>query len=352
MKKKTKILIGIIIAVILVIVLGFSVFKAYYSKMNYRKADSSSISSEEKDAYDKEQQDENLTDSDEEDIKKMEQKILENMKNNSTDIQYNDNVFNILLIGTDNRESVAGSRSDCMILCSLNKETKKITLTSFLRDCYVEIPKYGNNRLNAAYSYGGTQLLIDTIEQNFKIHIDRYAQVDFFSFIDIIDEIGGIDIELSKDEIDVLNLYLGEINVLTGRAEGTDYINGKAGTYHLDGSQALAYARNRKTGNSDFSRTERQRTVLIAVKDAVKNCNLIELNSLLKKLLPNITTDLTEGECLSLILNATSYLSNDIESNRVPYDGTYGNLTVNKMMVIDVDFKENIEYLQRDIYGK
>lgn len=348
---KKKIIISIICFILILLATCFTVFKAYYSKMNYKKADSQSISSEEKELYILNEQDENIKDSDAEEIKEAEEKIINNMKNESSDIIYIDNVFNILLIGSDNRETVSGSRSDCMILCSINKKTKQITLTSFMRDCYVKIPNHDNNRLNSSYAFGGTQLLINTLEQNFKINIDRYAQVDFFAFMDIIDVLGGIDIDLSKDEIRVLNLYLGEINTIL-EEEGSDSIEGPPGVYHLNGKQALAYCRNRYTGNSDFSRTERQRIVLSAAKDKIKDCNIIELNELLTKVLPYITTDLTEGECLSLILDAPSYLSNDLISNRVPYDNAYKPVNINKMSVLSVDFDKNIEYLYRDIYNK
>lgn len=350
MSKKLKIFISILVVLGFLVGTAGVVFKAYYSKLNYQKADSSVISSEEKEIYNKEQQDQNLIDSDESIIKEMENEILENIQSNSTEIPYNNNVFNILLIGTDDRETVQGSRSDAMILCSINKETKSITLTSFMRDCYVEIPNHGNNRLNAAYAFGGTQLLIDTIEQNFKIEIDRYAKVDFFAFMDIVDAVGGVDIDLSEDEIRVLNLYLGEVNEILNE-QGTDSISGPAGVYHLNGKQALAYSRNRYTGNSDFSRTQRQRNVLNAIKESVKDCSIIELNNLLNTILPYITTDLTEGECLSLLLDAPSYLSNDMASNRIPYDGAYSGVTINKMAVLSLDFKENISNLYKDIYG-
>lgn len=350
MSKKTKIIISILAVIAVLISTAGIAFNAYYKKINYQKADSTTISSEEKEQYNREQQDENLVDSNEEDIKKMEQEIMDNIQSNSIDIPYNNDVLNILLIGTDDREDVQGSRSDSMILCSLNKKTKEITLTSLMRDCYVEIPDHGNNRLNAAYAFGGTQLLIDTIEQNFKIDIDRYVKVNFFSFMDIVDAIGGVDIDLSDDEIRVLNLYLGEVNEILDE-EGTDAISGPAGVYHLNGKQALAYSRNRYTGNSDFSRTERQRNVLNAIKESVKNSSIIELNNLLNVILPYITTDLTKGECFSLLLDAPSYLSNEMTSSRIPYDGTFTNVTINKMAVLSLDFKKNIERLHSDIYG-
>lgn len=345
---KKKIFVSILCFILVLITSIFAIFKINYSKMNYEKADSSSISSEEKESYILEEQDQNIQDSDIKDIEETKNKIAKNISN--TDMISSDDVFNVLLIGSDNRETVSGSRSDCMILCSLNKETKQITLTSFMRDCYVQIPNHDNNRLNASFAFGGTQLLIDTIEKNFKIKIDRYAEVDFFAFMDIIDILGGIDIDLSKDEIRVLNLYLGEINYIMDE-EGSDSIEGPPGIYHLNGKQALAYCRNRYTGNSDFSRTERQRIVLSAAKDKIKKCNIMELNKLLTKVLPYITTDLTESECLSIMVDAPSYLSNELASNRVPYDDTYEPQNINKMAVLSLDYDKNIKYLYKDIYN-
>lgn len=348
--KKTKItIISCVMVLLLIFVCATTAFKGIYNKMNHENADNSQISETEKSEYLENEKDNELIDSTQEEIDRINALIEKNIEKGE-ELEFNDGVFNILLIGSDERETVQGSRSDCMILCSINKETHKVTLTSFMRDSYVSIEGHDNNRLNAAYAFGGTDLLIDTIESNFKIPIDRYVKVDFFAFMDIVDIVGGIDIELSDEEIKVLNDYLGEINMIMGE-DGQDRIEGTAGTYHLNGKQALAYSRNRYTGNSDFSRTERQRKILIAIKNRVADCNIVELYKLLNTGLPYVTTDITEGEFLSLLIDFPAYISNDITSNRVPYDGSYTGATINKMSVLSLDFEENIANLKKDIYG-
>lgn len=358
MNKKTKIVIGVIAALVVSIVTGAVImFNAYYNKMNYEErttvnVDEESVSSMLQEEIDEENGilTEPIKDSDEEEIKSVEEQILENIEKNKEDLIFSENVFNILLIGTDHRAHVAGSRSDAMMVLSINKETKKMVLTSFMRDMYVEIPGKGNNRLNAAYAYGGADLLIKTLESNFGMKIDRYAHVDFYAFINVIDTLGGVEIEVSEAERKCLNDYIKELNMIEGIALETDALD-KTGLVQLNGKQALSFARIRYVGNSDFGRTERQRNILLSAFNKVKNSGVIELNNLLNSVLPEVTTDISQGECLSLLLNMPEYASFELVSNRVPYDKTYSSLRVNGMAVLGVDFEKNIENLKRDIYG-
>ena len=387
LNKPMKILIITFIIIVALIITGMSVFKSYYNRMNIQDPDSNIISNEEQEIYDKNEKDETLKDSNDETVSDVNNNVnnnvdkdLNDILNNSgtkeeisptpeitktpeisfaptlipvptekpEEIVFTDDIFNILLIGSDGRTLNERGRSDSMMVCSINKTNKTVTLTSILRDCYVSIPGYKNNRINAAYAYGGTKLLIETIEQNFKIDIHRYARVNFFSFMDIVDYLGGVDMELSDSEIKVLNDYL--LNTDNGN-KVTDKITGSAGVYHLNGNQTLAYSRNRYSGNSDFARTERQRKVLLAIKDKMKDCSFSELNKVLIELLPYVTTDLTEKECLDLLLDAPSYLKNEIQSNRIPYAKTYEGVTIEKKSVLSIDFEKNIKYFYRDIYG-
>lgn len=347
---KKKVLFGIGGAIIFLILLIFMGFSSLYGKMNYQKSTEKTISDEEKNQYIKEEEDQNLIDSDSKEISEADNMLKINMED-AEKLDFNDGVFNILLIGQDGRETVSGARSDCMILCSINEKTKRVILTSFMRDCYVSIEGHENNRLNASYAFGGVGLLKKTIENNFKIPIDRYVEVDFFSFMDIVDSIGGIDIELSDDEIKVLNDYLVEVNMILDE-EGSDKIDGKAGMYHLNGKQSLAYARNRYTGNSDYSRTERQRKILMAIKEEIKDYNPLQLLEIYNSVGKYITTDITAGEFLTMFINAPSYMKNEIVSNRVPYDNTFKELTIRKMAVLSLDFEKNIKLLKEDVYGK
>lgn len=294
--------------------------------------------------------DENLPDSTEDEIDALEQSIRINMENQAEELMGNKKVFNILLIGCDAREAGGRGRSDSIILISINKESEQLIATSIMRDIYVEIPGHGNNRINAAYAYGGADLLVETVEKNFKIQIDRYASVDFFVFMDIVDQMGGVELEISDEEFLVANAYINELNELLDEPYGTDWLPG-GGTHHLNGKQALGYSRIRYVGNADFERTERQRAVLQQIFNKVKDYNLIELNSLLNIILPEITTDLTEGEAITLALGMNAYKKYTLKQYRLPYDGTWQTMRIKGMSVLGINFEKNITNLKRDIYA-
>ena len=287
------------------------------------------------------QQDEILT---------FEENIRINMESNQTPIMQDKDVFNILLIGSDTRKVGGNGRSDAMIVISINKKTKEIIATSLLRDIYLHIPGKSNNRINAAYALGGADLLMDTLEENFKLQIDRYVSVDFFAFIDIVDAIGGVTLEVSEKDIPVINGYIEEINTLTGQEITKDQLT-EEGTYLLNGKQTLGYVRNRYVGNSDFERTNRQRKVLEKIFEGVKGLNLLELNKLMNTLLPQVTTNLTQGEIFSLILSVPSFAKYDLKQWRIPIDGSYTGVRIKGMSVLGIDFEKNIKEIQRKIYG-
>lgn len=262
-----------------------------------------------------------------------------------------DGVVNILLIGNDSRENGDDGRSDAMILLSVSSRTKTIYMTSLLRDIYVEIPGHDSNRLNAAYSFGGAELLMETVEKNFGIPVSRYVQVNFQAFVGLVDSVGGVDLELSKEEIEYVNGYLVEYNMLTGRPQGTDNMDPQAaGMVHLNGPQALAYCRNRYLG-TDFGRTERQRKVLTEVIKKIPGALLTNGSELFNALMPNLTTNLTRNECFSLSLMAGKALTYDIIADSIPQPGTYRNVTIRKMSVLEVDFETNRNYLRDKLYG-
>ena len=263
-----------------------------------------------------------------------------------------DGVVNILLIGNDSRKNGTDGRSDAMILLSISNRTKTIYMTSILRDIYVDIPGREGNRLNAAYSFGGPELLMETIEKNFDISVNRYVSVNFEAFANLIDAVGGVDLELSSQEIEYVNGYLVEYNMLTGREQGTDNMDPAAsGMVHLNGPQALAYSRNRYIG-TDFGRTERQRKVLTAAVEKLPSALLNDAEGLMDKVLPNLTTNLTQNECFQLSLMAGKLLTYEIVSDSIPQPGTYKDVTIRKMAVLEVDFEANIRYLKEKIYGE
>lgn len=349
-KKILKILLCFLLVLIILLLFATAYFLNNYSKMNYKERTYATLNEAEREKIALELKDGVKETSPEDKIKAAEAKILKNLQSKQTQLAYDNNVFNILLIGTDNRSGVSGARSDSNILLSINKKTQEITMTSFMRDSYVYIPECGNNRLNAAYAFGGENLLIETIEENFKIKIDRYVQVDFFAFIDVVDAIDGVDIEVSDDEMHLINKYTKEINEIEGMAEDDGLIS-HFGRVHLNGKNALSYARIRDVGNSDFDRTTRQRDVLDAVFKKIKNLSIVNLNSLMNNILPKLTTDLTQGECISLLLGVPEYKNYKINSNRVPYEDCYEDLYVDGMAVLGLDFNETIKKLQKDIYN-
>lgn len=248
---------------------------------------------------------------------------------NPEDVEWNDKDFNhqndeklinILLVGQDRREGEERQRSDAMILCSFNPEANKLSMISFLRDLYVQIPGYSDNRLNAAYAFGGFPLLKQTLNTNFGITVDGCLEADFFGFEKIIDTVGGVDIELTSAEAEIVG-------------------NGAtAGLCHLDGEQTLMYARIRKI-DSDFQRTARQRNVMNAVFEKVKNCSLTELAVFVNEIMPLLTTDMTDEDLMSFAatIYASSFAELETESYSIPSDGNYKNATINGMAVLVPD---------------
>ncbi|MBQ5969998.1 MAG: LCP family protein, partial [Clostridia bacterium] len=254
----------------------------------------------------------------------------------------NKSVTNILFIGSDERDydaGITGGRSDTMILCSIDNRHHKVKLTSFLRDAYVTIPSKGSgNRLNAAFSFGGPQLLVDTIEYNFKIKIDGYVLVDFEGFAKMIDLMGGLDVE---DVTAAEAKYLKETVKILYAKEGTNHFSGKA---------ALWYCRIRKL-DDDFHRTERQRKVIGALAKQAKSMGPVKLLKIVKETLPNFTTSLKQGKVFSTAIFAViDYLGGDNPQFHIPVDGTWKNATINGAAVLQFDVEENARLLKEFIY--
>ena len=251
-------------------------------------------------------------------------------------------VKNILLLGVDSRSGDTYSRSDSMMLLSVNTVTQKITLTSFMRDMYVEIPGEYSTKINAACTYGGPELVADTIEYNFKIRIDNYILVNFEVFKLLVDAIGGIEVDVTEAEAEYMH---GSFVNLPDIQAGENI--------KMNGNEALWYARIRKL-DSDFNRTERQRKVIQAiVKKAVKTSPL-KLYSAASDVLPEIVTDLHSSDILSLItmLPACILSGSDIIQQRIPADDTWSYGNRGGASVIVVDFEENINLLRTSLYGE
>lgn len=207
---------------------------------------------------------------------------------------------NIALLGLDAQDATfANSRSDCIMIISINNDTKEVKIASIYRDTYLDLNEYGLDKVTHAYAYGRAPLALSAINTNLDLDITKYVTIDFNSVINIVDAIGGVEIELTD----------AEANHVKG-------ISG-AGTYNLTGKQALAYGRIRKI-DSDYVRTERMRTVVIKVFEKAKSLSYAELNSLIDKLLPEVTTNINQTEILLYASKIASY--NVTESFGWPYD--------------------------------
>ncbi len=246
-------------------------------------------------------------------------------------------ITNVLLIGQDRREGSSGARSDTMILCTLRPEDQTIILTSFLRDLYVPIPGHGSDRLNAAYAYGGTELLQHTLEENFALVLDGCVELDFSGFAGIIDLLGGVTLELRQDEANAVN------KVAPG--------NLTEGTNLLSGEQALAYARIRKLdADGDFSRTNRQRKVLTSLLNSYKNADIKTLLAVLPKAIPLLSTDMDYSGLFSTAVKLLPILrSCTIVSQSVPVEGSFQYRTIRGMSVLTADAADIRKFLRSSL---
>ena len=249
-------------------------------------------------------------------------------------------VRNILLMGIDTEDSSASTRSDAMVLISIDSVHKKIKLTSFLRDMYVKVPGHGETKLTHACSYkdGGPQLTRDSIELNFGVKIDGYAKIGYDIFRDVIDAVGGITV--------------AKINQTEAKALRNEHVDIEPGeNIHLDGKQALAYCRIRY-GQTDFQRTERQRETIMLVLDKMKKMNPIKLLNLAASVASRINCSLPKSELITLAFKVIPCLLGSVEQTQIPTDGAWNYGTRGGMSVILVNFEKNREFLSEWIYGK
>ena len=247
-------------------------------------------------------------------------------------------IVNILLIGQDTRQEGIKGRSDSMMLLTINKKEKELKVTSILRDLYVQIPGYSDNRINSAYAFGGYELLSATIEKNFGVAVDYFAEVDFFAFKKVVDILDGIYVDLNAEEAAALKSW------------GHRTVEGRN---RLDGAAALSYCTMRYVGNSDYERTARQRKAVSSIYSRLREtATLPKILDLVDEILPLITTDMTNGQIINLSTTLYSLNISTIEQFRIPYDGAYTPMYINGMAVLVPDIQKNRDYLHEIIYGK
>lgn len=250
-------------------------------------------------------------------------------------------ITNILLIGLDGRNNDADSRTDSIILATIDTNNKRLKLTSFMRDMYVPIPGHGQGRINTAYFFGGPNLLIKTLNQDFNMDIQYYMSIDFRAFQDLVEKVGGVDVEVKDYEVKEINKYIQEVN-----GSNSKLLNGP-GYQHLNGQQALSYCRIRKVGNGDYERTERQRKLLSVLAKKVKTVGVIKLPQLFASVIPYVKTNVPAAKLMGIGYTGYKYTSSPIQTMRIPMDGMFQEMIINGADVLVPDIEKNVTALDR-----
>ncbi len=268
-------------------------------------------------------------------------------------LRYEKGVKNILVLGIDSRSMKSTkSRSDVMIILTINEKTKKIVMSSIMRDTYVSIPgRSSNTKINAACAYGGGPLAVKTVESAFGIKIDNFVLVNFYSFMDIVDALGGVDVEINNSEKKYINGYIAQINKKMGKSADSGKLYKTGSSVHLTGKQAMGYVRVRYSGNGDYERTERQREVLEQMIQKARKADYGKLVDILDSVTGNIATDMSSMDILGYAANAGKYLNYDIEQLRIPINGTYKGGIYKGAWVLRIDFEKNRNALYNAVFG-
>ena len=255
-------------------------------------------------------------------------------------VSYTDETKNILLCGCDIDQNGI-SRTDSMIILSIDHQHKKIKMTSLMRDMYLQIPGHGKNKLNASFTFGGGNLLLKTIYSNFGMKIDRYLCVDYAVFASVVDDLGGVEIDIEEMELEQFNKYVrgGKKNRIT-----------EAGRYNLNGQQALSYCRIRKVG-SDTARTARQRRVLKEIMRKSRSLSPLKAQKMLGIVAPFLTTNMSRDEMTSLLMEGLQCLNYDTMGLRIPMDGAWKDKKTKSAWYVAVDLNKNARFLNHFIYG-
>lgn len=288
-------------------------------------------------------------DADAEDLEEVDPNAV-TWENDTDSARKEDDVINFLLVGEEAINDGGGrGRTDSIMIATINKKQKAIKLTSIMRDTYVQIPGYSDNKINAAYHNGGMPLLVDTIKRNFDLEVDGYILVNFNGFERIIDKLGGVSITLSETEA----RYLNRTNYISNPA----YRNVSPGTHTLNGNQALGYSRVRYVPNGnlsdDFGRTSRQREVLNAIFETYKSKSALELIALLPDMVSLVTTNVQKDEFMEYITTVVTLAPNQLETFRLPIDDGYKNTKIRGMSVLlPNDLQVNIDALHTFIFGE
>lgn len=252
---------------------------------------------------------------------------------------------NIALLGVDARANTYdNTRSDCIIIISINQDTKEVRMTSVYRDSYLYIDGHGFDKVTHAYAYGGPQLAINTLNKNLDLNISEFVAVNFDAVVNIIDKIGGVGITIEPAELNYINKYIDGVDRQMGRK--TQHVT-TSGYQTLNGVQALAYSRIRYTAGGDYRRTERMRDVLNATFEKAKKMNVAQLNSLANTLFPYIYTNIPSTEAISMIPTMASYKV--VNSEGWPYE--VRGITLDRWYGVPVNLENNVKKLHETLFG-
>lgn len=266
-----------------------------------------------------------------------------------SEIWGDESVLNILLLGTDERltELSPAARSDSMILVSIDRDAKTVKLVSLQRGMGVPVleGEYEGQYdwLTHIFRYGGAELVRKTVETCFRVNVDYYVRVNMYSMRNIVDLVGGVDITLTDPEVAYFSRRYGD---------GTITFQAQKGVNHMNGAEALVYARLRSI-DSDFRRVERQRKVIMAVVEQMKDASLLTLNDMADQVLPLIQTNMTKSQIAELIFYAPTFLGSEFSQMTIPAEGTYGGMIgMGGRSLFAVDFEVNSEILLDFLYGE
>lgn len=260
-----------------------------------------------------------------------------------------DGYTNIAIFGLDNRNTgnYDGGNSDCIMIASINNDTKEVKLLSVYRDSYLDISEDTFKKLNSAYAKGGPDGAVGALNKNMDLNIEEYVAVDFNAVAEVIDELGGIELTFTGEEAEKTQQYVDELNQLLGT--NSSYIPGE-GTYLCDGVQATAYSRLRYTAGDDFKRTERQRIVVSKIVEKAKKSSLTTINSIIDKVFPDIKTSLKTTEILALASKMMDYEL--VDTQGWPFQLTTADLGKKGSVVVPTDLETNVILLHEYLFGE
>lgn len=259
-------------------------------------------------------------------------------------------IVNIAILGVDEAEDDVG-RSDATMIATFDPVHKKLKITSIMRDTYIDIPDNGKDKLNHAYAYGGPQLTIKTLNQNFGLNIKDYVKINFEELEGLVDAIGGIDMEMAYMEMYEVNNYIIRYSQARNIPEEKLVKDEKTGKYHLNGFQTLGYCRIRSTEGGDFDRTERHRKIMTAMFDKISNSGTAQLASMATKLLPYVETSLSNKEIINLAANVLNLGTKNIEQERFPRDDYSQNSMINGIFYLCYDESYTEEQVHEYIFS-